>query len=86
MLTSDRPASSTSIETKPEIKPKVKSRKRKSSEEGDTKPSKAAKNSRKWTDRELEQLFLSAVKQVGVKDFEGRIEGRSGNQCYQTWV
>jgi len=41
---------------------------------------------RPWTDAEKLILFELAVKHgASMKTFEGKIEGRTGKQCFSTW-
>ncbi|OCF45200.1 hypothetical protein I317_01003 [Kwoniella heveanensis CBS 569] len=39
---------------------------------------------RKWTSEELLQLFEHVLKN-GPRNWDGVVEGRTGNQCMQTW-
>jgi len=50
------------------------------------KPKSVGRKARPWTDAERLILFELAVKRgASKKSFEGKIEGRTGKQCYLTW-
>ncbi|BEJ16705.1 hypothetical protein CspHIS471_0601060 [Cutaneotrichosporon sp. HIS471] len=59
----------------------------------DIKPKKARRTTnfkaapRKWTADELDTLLTIALKRgPSITNFEGKIEGRTGNQCMRTWL
>lgn len=50
------------------------------------KPANSKSKGRPWTATELLALFdIVGIPSPNAKVFEGRIEGRSGYQCQQTW-
>jgi hypothetical protein len=51
-----------------------------------SKPKSVGTKARPWTDAERLILFELAVKHgASIKTFEGKIAGRTGKQCYNTW-
>ncbi|WWC99340.1 hypothetical protein V866_006241 [Kwoniella sp. B9012] len=50
-----------------------------------TKRSRAATSSKKWTSEELLTLFNHVLRN-GQKDWDNAVEGRTANQCCQTWT
>ncbi|WWD22430.1 hypothetical protein CI109_106921 [Kwoniella shandongensis] len=79
--TSTSPSSDIS-DTKPDLTTPTKSKTKMN------KNSVSPRQPRPWTNEELGQLFEHVLKSstLGMKGFEGAVEGRNANQCYQSWM
>ncbi|WVF66162.1 hypothetical protein IAT40_000902 [Kwoniella sp. CBS 6097] len=73
------------LDIKPYDRPKASTPNRKESKPDISSPSKrVGVAGRKWSSDELLQLFEHVLKN-GPRNWEGVIEGRTVNQCQQTW-
>ncbi|OCF59512.1 hypothetical protein L486_02179 [Kwoniella mangroviensis CBS 10435] len=71
------------LDTKPKTEPTTP--KTESSPRHKTKRTRVATPNKKWTSEELITLFNHVLKN-GQKDWDRAVEGRTANQCCQTWT